>query len=224
MRSLAICSLLAIAASAGCLRATAFRCGSDADCGASGACEAIGYCSFPNAACADSGRSFSDSAGQNLSGTCVPAGDRPGPDAGVDVDAAIDGTISSACPADYAAVAGSLHVYKRLLAVTWDEARIACKATSTSAYLAVPDDATELMDLVTVAKMMPIWIGIDDVAQLHMFVTQKGVPAVFLPWAPGEPNDGNPAKPQQCVNAVSMTQIATDECTKSHAAVCECEP
>lgn len=221
MRTFAICLLVAI--TTGCLRNTAFKCESDADCGASGACEAIGYCSFPNTACADSGRSFSDSAGQNLPGTCVPAGDRPGPDAGV--DAAIDGTIGATCPADYAAIAGSPHVYKRILAVTWDEARIACKATSMSAYLAVPDDATELLDLDTIAMTVPFWIGIDDVAQLHVFVTQKGVAAVFLPWAPpGVPDDGNPGKPRRCVNAVSTTQIATDECNKSHVAVCECEP
>jgi hypothetical protein len=222
MRSLAICLLVITATSAGCLRTTAFRCGSDAECGGSGLCEAIGYCSFPNASCTDSGRSFSDSAGQNLSGTCVPATGTPGLDAGV--DAAIDGTLGAACPADYAAVAGSLHVYKRILAVTWDQARIACKATSASAYLAVPDDATELVNQDTIAMTAPFWVGIDDVAQPGTFVTQKGVPAVFLPWAPGEPNDGNPAKPQRCVNAISTTQIATDECNKSHVAVCECDP
>jgi len=222
MRTLAICVVLATAASAGCLRSTAFTCGSDAECGASGVCEAIGYCSFPNASCADSGRSYSDSAGQSLSGTCVPTGDRPGPDAGV--DAGIDGTVGTACPADYVAIAGSLHVYKRILGVTWDQARTACKATSTSAYLAVPDDAAELLNIDTAAMIVPFWIGIDDQVQLGMFVTQKGVPATFLPWAPGEPNNGTPGKPQECVNAVSNTKIATDKCGTSHVAICECEP
>jgi peptide methionine sulfoxide reductase MsrB len=37
-------------------------------------------------------------------------------------------------------------------------------------------------------------------------------------------NDGNPPKPRRCVNAISTTQIATDDCNKSHVAVCECEP
>jgi hypothetical protein len=221
MRTLAICLLLATAASTGCLRSTAFTCQSDTDCGASGTCEAIGYCSFPNAACADTGRSFSDSAGQNLSGSCVPASGRTGPDAGV--DAAGDGA-GAACPADYAPVAGSRHVYKRLSGVNWDQARAACKAASTSAYLAVPDDPTELLNLDTVAMIVPFWIGIDDRAQLGMFVTQKGVVATFLPWAPGEPNNGTPGKPQECVNAISNIQIATDKCGTSHVAICECEP
>ena len=222
MRSVAICLLLATAASAGCLRSTAFRCQDSTDCGAAGTCEPIGYCSFPDPACADTGRAFSDSAGQNLSGSCVPASDRPVPDAGV--DAPSDGTVSAGCPSDYAAVAGSAHVYKVLAKSTWDEARLACKATSTSAYLAVPDDATELLNLATTARMLPFWIGIDDEAQEGMFVTQKGVAAIFLPWASGEPKNGPPGNPQHCVNAVSTAQIATDKCGTPHVAVCECEP
>jgi hypothetical protein len=218
MRILATCLVLATFASAGCLRSTAFRCQSDSDCGASGACEAIGYCSFPNADCADTGRSFSDSAGQNLSGTCVPAADRPGPDAGV------DGTLSVGCPGDYAALAGSAHVYKLLGNASWDEVTNMCKATTTAAYLAVPDDATELMNLATAAMALPVWIGIDDKVQQGMFVTQKRVPATFLPWAPGEPDNGNPAKRQECVEAMSATQIATDQCGTPHVAICECEP
>lgn len=222
MRSFAICLLLATATTAGCLRSTAFRCQDSSDCGAAGTCEPIGYCSFPDPNCADTGRAFSDSAGQNLSGTCVPTGSRPGPDAGV--DAASDGTLGAACPSDYAAVAGSAHVYKRILGVNWDQARAACKAASSAAYLAIPDDASELLNLATVAMVVPFWIGLDDRAQLGMFVTQKGVAATFLPWAPGEPNNGTPGKPQECVNAVSTTQIATDKCGSSHVAICECEP
>lgn len=48
--------------SVSCLRDTEFRCLNDAQCGADGNCESIGYCSVPDEAC-PSGRSFSVSAG-----------------------------------------------------------------------------------------------------------------------------------------------------------------
>jgi hypothetical protein len=119
------------------------------------------------------------------------------------------------CPSGYAAIAGSAHLYKALAGVSWDEAKMMCDLTSRSAYLAVPDDATELAALATVATP-PFWIGIDDKATSGMFVTQKGAP-----WAAGQPNLG----PQNdCVAAISATQIATEKCGTRHAAVCECEP
>jgi hypothetical protein len=226
MRTLAICLVLAAVASAGCLRATEFRCQRDADCGASGRCEPIGFCSLPNAACADTGRSFSDSAGQSLSSTCVPATDRPGPDAGVDPgpDTGVDAPPPAGCAADYASIAGSAHLYKRLSGVSWDQAGAACRASSASAYLAVPDDASELVNLAAAAVTVPFWIGLDDQAQPGMFTTQNGAAATFLPWAPGQPDSGKPGRPQDCVIAVSATEIATDRCGTPHTAVCECEP
>jgi hypothetical protein len=217
MRTAAMCLLIAAAASAGCLRSTQFKCSQDTDCGATGVCEAVGYCSFPSSACADSGRSFGDSAGQGLSNTCVPGDiNNPGPDAGI--DAPID-TMNVGCPAPYASVNGSAHRYKPLTNVSWDNAASDCKLTSTSAYLAVPDNAAELVDLVTVAAA-PSWIGIDDQMNQGTFVTQKGVPATFLPWMGGMP--GPPS--ESCVRTVSATEITTDKCGTRHAAVCECEP
>ncbi|HET7506556.1 MAG TPA: C-type lectin domain-containing protein [Kofleriaceae bacterium] len=225
MRSIALFLALAAAAGAGCLRSTEFRCQRDAECGASGQCEAVGFCSFPNTSCADSGRSFSDSAGQGLASSCVPAGDRPSPDAGMDPPPPPpDAVVPSGCPADFAAVAGSAHLYKKLNNVTWDGAAAACKATSTSAYLAVPDDATELLNLDTAAMIVPFWVGIDDKVALGTFVTQKGDTATFLPWASNEPQNGNQGHPRLCVRAVSTTAIATDECATRHVAICECEP
>lgn len=207
----------ATAASAGCLHNTEFKCRFDADCGATGACESVGYCSVPNSDCAGTGRSFGESAGQGLSNTCVP-GSNPGLDAGI--DAPTDGPPNAGCPSGYAAVAGSAHRYKALTNVSWDEAKNACKLTSASAYLAVPDDLTELMNLATAATAAPFWIGIDDQRDQGMFVTQKNVPATFLPWKPGQPG----GQPEGCVDAVSTTEIAADKCNMKHAAVCECEP
>jgi hypothetical protein len=224
MRAIAACAMLA-AACAGCLRSAEFRCLRDSECGAAGVCESIGYCSVPNAACAGTGRSFSDSAGQNLSNTCVPGENPgPGPDAGVDVDAAvdaaIDGPVIAGCPSSYAPIAGSAHVYKALSNVSWDEAASQCRAAG-AAYLAVPDDAAELANLATVASA-PFWIGLDDKATEGTFVTQKNAAATFLPWKTGEPDDGPPA--EDCVNAVSAIEIATDRCGSKRSAVCECEP
>lgn len=219
MRALVIGFVFLAVLTAGCLRTTEFRCASSAECGAAGACEPVGFCSVPNPECMGTGRSYSDSAGAGLSNTCVPAG-APGPGNDAGVDAAEDAMPVNKCPSGYAAVAGSVHLYKALAGVTWDEAKMQCELTSRAAYLAVPDDAGELANLATVATP-PFWVGLDDKAASGMFVTQKGAPASFLPWAPGQPNLG----PQNdCVAAISATQIATEKCSVKHAAVCECEP
>lgn len=218
MRPIAMmCLVFAATASAGCLRNTEFKCRFDADCGTMGACETIGYCSFPNAECAG-GRSFSDSAGQGLPNTCVGA---TNPGLGVDAPM-VDGMMNVVCPAPFATIAGSAHLYKRLINVSWDTARTNCRVNTALAYLAIPDDAAELMNLAAVAMGTPFWIGLDDQQQNGTFMTQKGVQATFLPWANGQPNQGNP--PKECVNAVSATEIATERCGTQQTAVCECEP
>jgi hypothetical protein len=197
---LAIGIALAAAGTAGCLRDTEFKCTQDVDCEATGRCEPNGFCSVADAQCA-TGRRFSESAGQGLASTCVPA------------------TVGlGRCPADYVAVGSSSHRYKQLAAVSWDQAKAACEQASAAAYLLIPDDAAELQDLATVASP-PFWIGLDDLAVRGMFMTVKNAPATFLPWASGEPRSG-----RDCVRAISPTQIATDTCGNRHAALCECEP
>jgi Lectin C-type domain len=214
--------VLGAAATAGCLRTTAFTCAQSTECGPGGVCESIGFCSVPDPDCVGTGRSYGASAGQGLANTCVP-GDMSRPDAGVDaaVDAAIDAQIPTGCPAPYVQVAGSSHRYQALSGRSWDAARTACQLTSTAAYLAIPDDADELINLVTVV-VAPFWLGLDDRDREDMFVTQKGAAAIFLPWAPGEPDDNMGG--QDCVVAESAVQIATRRCGENHAVVCECEP
>ncbi len=77
---------------AGCFRSNGeFRCESDAECvrgGTTGTCELVGFCSFPDSACA-SGTRFGDYAG-SLSNQCV--GDTPPGDAGVDTPVITDGS------------------------------------------------------------------------------------------------------------------------------------
>jgi hypothetical protein len=208
--------LLGAAVTTSCLRSTAFKCVEHVDCGAAGVCEAIGYCSFPNAACADSGRSFGDSASPELANACVPAGE-PGIDAGV--DGRSDAALPVGCPADYAPVAGSAHSYKVLDSSSWGAAADRCKMASMAAYLAVPGDSTELMNLAAIASP-PIWIGVDDQAIHGEFVTQNGEPATFLPWQGGEPG----AASESCVEALTPTKIGTGVCGTLRVAICECDP
>jgi hypothetical protein len=206
MRARAICLASAAAITAGCLRSTEFKCLQDADCGASGTCEPIGYCSVPDTSCPATGRSFGDSAGQGLASTCVPAGGGDG--------------MSAGCPADYVAVAGSKHRYKRIATASWVQAKAACEQAGAAAYLLVPDDAAELGALAAITSP-PFWIGIDDQTAKGTFMTARNVPATFLPWATGEPSRRSG---MDCVRASSASQIATDLCSARHAAICECEP
>jgi len=205
MAGSAIWLAIAAALTTGCLRDTEFKCMQDSDCGAAGSCESVGYCSVPDPQCTGTGRSFSDSAGQGLSSTCVPTS---------------AGMQSTGCPSDHVSVADSKHRYKRLPVMTWDQARTACAQAGAAAYLLVPDDATELKNLASIVTP-PFWIGLDDHAMEGVFVTPKNVPAMFLPWASGEPS----TRPgQDCVRATSATRIATDACSARRIAICECEP
>jgi hypothetical protein len=202
MRALALW-VAAAAGAAGCLHDTEFRCMQDADCGAGGTCESVGFCSAPDPQCA-TGHRFSDSAGQGLSNACVPA-------------AAMN---LGRCPADHVAVGSSGHRYKQLAAMSWDQARTTCEQSSAAAYLLIPDSAGELQDLASIVNP-PFWVGLDDQVAHGMFATVKNAPAMFLPWAMGEPSTRTG---RDCVRASSATAIATDVCSTRRAAVCECEP
>jgi hypothetical protein len=72
-------ALLAIAlALAGC-KSLAYQCASDVECrndGVDGACEANGFCSFPDSSCT-SGRRYGEWAGNSLGNQCVTGGSEP---------------------------------------------------------------------------------------------------------------------------------------------------
>jgi hypothetical protein len=89
MRSMtALAGVLVLAAGAigvfgaGCLKRPSFQCAIADECGTGGACEADGFCSFADGACA-SGRRYGEHSGPNA-GQCVgeigPNPDGPGPD------------------------------------------------------------------------------------------------------------------------------------------------
>src|SRR5262245_53236722 len=50
-----------------------FHCSDDASCGAGGRCEAVGWCSFADPSCVESGRRFGELSGGGLGGSCVAA-------------------------------------------------------------------------------------------------------------------------------------------------------
>ena len=229
MSRAAIAALIgAAAAMPGCLKDSAYHCSSDSQCGAGGICEpSVLYCSFPDSSC---GRRFGDASGP-YSNQCVSAVG----DAGIDsatpidgrmVDAKIDAPIDAPpqpCPSSYITVSGQTHVY---MVITtghdWMTQRAACTATSSSAYLAIPDDATELAALDGLMAGSLYWVGVDDITTEGSFVTVKGAAASFLPWAPGEPDN---KMNSDCVKVISASaQFDDEKCNVTYPAICECDP
>jgi hypothetical protein len=97
----------------------------------------------------------------------------------------------------------------------------ACTAEGANVYLAIPDNMTELSALVTLAGA-DFWVGIDDITVEGAYKTVHGTTPTFLPWAPGEPDNGGN---QDCVEALAAsTKLATLQCNTARIAVCECEP
>jgi hypothetical protein len=221
--SIAACVLLS-----GCLRDTAFRCATDAECGVKGTCQTdVGYCSEADVGCA-SGLRFGASAGA-YANQCV--GEIGAPDAGLDApgddaasDAATDAPIAALCPAEYVTITGGqgTHRYRLVnMAENWQAQRAFCAATSTAAYLAIPDDQNELNAIQTLGAATQVWVGITDAATENTWLNVKGMPQTFLPWDTGQPNDVNPG--QDCV-AVQNNRLRDERCSSNYRAVCECEP
>jgi hypothetical protein len=226
--------VIAMLAAAGCVRgAGAYECSSAAQCqrdGVQGRCESVSVCSFPDPACA-SGQRFGDYSGE-YANQCVgdanelpDAGMPDGPAApdGSNPDASMTDAMMLSCPVGYAAMPGvTTHLYRKVVtAAGWSTHMTACATDGANAYLAIPNDATELAALVTLANA-DVWVGITDTATEGTFQTVRGAIATFLPWSASEPdNNGN----QDCVGAKKDDgKLETLQCTTSHVAICECEP
>ncbi|MCX4246701.1 RCC1 domain-containing protein [Paraliomyxa miuraensis] len=71
--TLAAVLAIAAASSSACLNFDPFGCQEDTQCDAQamGRCEAVGYCSYPDLACIDTGYRYEDGAGDGLGGQCV---------------------------------------------------------------------------------------------------------------------------------------------------------
>jgi hypothetical protein len=220
MRALLLFTM--VLAAAGCLRTTEFKCATDSECGTNGACESTGYCSFVDQDCA-SGRRYGDFSG-TYSQKCV--GDSMLPDGGMP-DGGMSDTPQPSCPATYTTLPNAgTHVYKLTVnAATWSTQRARCM--DDGAYLAVPGDAAELQAITTAAAAARTWVGITDQVTEGTYVTVQGTTATFLPWdtANGEPDNPGGMGGEDCVSALMASQkLATDRCSLTFPAVCECEP
>jgi hypothetical protein len=143
--------------------------------------------------------------------------DSPAPDGSFDPDT------PNLCPSDFMTLpGGTAHRYKLLVG---DDNYLSqandCEAAAPNTYLAIPDDQQELLAMLTVAQTT-CWVGIDDRVQENTFVTAKGVPATFLPWANGQPNDNLGG--EDCVEALTSMQFNDTDCNANLPAICECEP
>lgn len=220
-----IALLLACTLLAGCLRDTSFRCATSSDCGAGGTCQTdVGFCSEPDPACA-SGFRFGSSAG-SYANECVGGGGQP--DAGVDAstggDASIDAPVPAGCPSGYNTINGGqgTHRYQLInMAENWGTQRAFCAATSSSAYLAIPDDQSELDAIQTLGAAPQVWVGITDSAMENTWRNVKGVVQTFLPWNTGQPDDAGPG--EDCV-ITQGNKLSDERCSTKFRAVCECEP
>jgi len=213
--------------SAACLRGTEYRCSSNTECGTGGTCESVGFCSFTDPNC-PSGERFGDSAGALANQCTGSTGQDGGPIDSPTIDGPmIDAPITVGCPGNYATIAGGQGTHRYRLVVgtaNWDQQRAFCVATTSSAYLAIPDDLGELQALATLAGVARFWVGITDQATENTWLTTKGgAAATFLPWVTGAPDDQNPG--EDCVEGVTATsQINDERCNTQYVAVCECEP
>jgi hypothetical protein len=218
--------LLLVAVLGGCLRPTEFQCSDSTQCGG-GMCQPVGYCSFEDSACA-SGQRFGESAG-NYAGQCTDGGGTD--DAGVDApddDAAVDAPVDMSmvgCPPSYATVAGAPanRVYRTInTPAMWDAQRTACAADGANAYLAIPDDAAELMAINDLFNFGDYWIGVTDAVTEGTYLNVKGATQTFLPWDANQPNNiGN----ADCVEVHENNRTWNDsQCTNPLPAICECEP
>lgn len=213
--------LLPLTLCAACLRQTEFRCATSDQCGPGGTCEAVGYCSFPGAEC----QRFGESAGP-YANQCVGA---QGGDAGIDAPPGDAPAVG--CPGNYAPLPNApdnLHRYRRAPEnLTWDAQRTFCAQTAPNAYLAIPNDVGELAGLATVAVTTPFWVGVHDQMTEGTFITVRGDPATFLPWAAGQPDNNAGGMGEDCV-AATPTTISDERCTGGgndlRPAICECEP
>jgi hypothetical protein len=221
---------IAVVASAGCLRKTEYKCTDTTQCGAGGQCEDTGYCSFVDTSC-DSGRKYGEFSGSTYSGVCVD-GTSIMVDAGTDgsmTDGMVDGMVTVGCPGTYTTTIGT-HKYRVLGGnQTWATHQAACAADGSNAYLAIPDDQTELDGIINASGQARTWVGINDPADNGVFVTVKG--AAFSStdplWDAGQP-DNNPSSGPNNANCAladdNNNQLVDEDCAKTRPAVCECEP
>jgi hypothetical protein len=228
MRALSITvAVLATLSTAGCLKKSAFNCADDTACGTGGVCEPdTGFCSVSSAGC-DSGRVYSDTAGNGLAGQCVGGGT---PNDGPNDP---DGTPNDGTPPDvptgprcdgYADLAGATAGHKYLFLTTprnySNSHNLGCLAVA-GAYLAIPNDPGELAAYETLTAGADAWVGFDDITTEDSFQDIFNNP--FNPATPGITIVDNKMQ-EDCALMISGTSVDISSCNTNAPAVCECEP
>lgn len=134
------------------------------------------------------------------------------------------GADALACPIDFAPLPGSPGCYRVVPTQRiWTEAADDCVAAG--GYLAIPDDEVERAALFA-AGGVTTWLGLHDRDTEGTFVTVLGAAATYLPWATGEPNNGNDMTPegQDCVQFFLTDELDDDFCSRLKNYVCEATP
>jgi hypothetical protein len=204
--------LVMIAATGACLRDTEFHCMADSQCGSNGTCDlASTFCTVPDTNCV-LGRRYAEFSGA-LTNHCVVPGDG-GVDAG------------NTCGPNFSPLSGAPgHLYHLFtVASDFTTQRNACSVQGGVTYLAIPDEIPELQAILALAAQPTIWVGIDDQVTEGNYLTVRGQPAPFLPWASGQPNNSGGGSGEDCVAALSDGTYDDQNCSNALPAVCECEP
>jgi hypothetical protein len=178
-----------------------FACSADAQCGAGGRCEAVGYCSFPDSACS-AGRRFDELAPGELASECVE-------------------TVLQ-CPSTYAvSFAATSSRYRLAPPASWTAARADCADDGMFAHLAVIESDAERLEL---AAMIAddVWIGFSDRELEGSFRWVTGSPSTFTMWSAGQPEDSDGT--EDCVEQKGLSRLWFDQpCDELLAYACECD-
>jgi len=221
--------LTVVLANTACLRKTEFQCANDSSCGPAGHCEPTSFCSFADPGCM-SGRSYDQSAG-TLAGQCTSGGTAiDGGNVDMPIQMTDGGAVdspSAGCPAGYNPLTGGEtgHLYKLIATADgWPQQQTACKATSASANLAVPQEITEHTALDTLAGAS-YWVGVTDSATEMTWLDVMGNAQTYLPWQPPAPDNNAGGQGEDCVESLPATHQFNDRrCNIQLPAICECVP
>lgn len=195
----AVVALLALALAA-CRIHDPFSCALDEHCGPSGRCEPVGYCSFPDDACAG-GRRYDELAGGDLGGRCL----------------------SLECPASYAAIIPDSGSRYRVVdqPLPWTDAQRDCADDGGGTHLVTIGSELERSGVRTLFGD-DVWIGLSDRVTEGTFRWVAGAASPFTAWAGGQPDDAT--GDEDCVEQKRMMSGWHDEpCTELRAYVCECD-
>jgi len=160
--------------------------------------------------------------------------DQPTSEAG-----AIDADLSM-CPTSYGLpVDGYAARYRHYATgTTWDDAETLCErdVLGFTHLVVLQDDGERMAIILALAKAgstTSVWIGLSDrvTEDQFLWVTDEPVgmpPRETPPWPAGQPDNGGPGAPQNCVriqgaNSTTPTMFDDADCTSIIDYICECD-